>query len=88
MGGRGPHPHLGSQAEAQGVLQAACLHRACLSGACRTLPETLRTAPRKNSLMPMVSTEATFVEDGGIGELLSHPTHDTVPCLRRRFLGQ
>lgn len=87
MGGS-PTPQLGSQAEAQVVLQVACLHRACLSGACRTLPETLRTAPRTNSLMPMVSTEATFVEDGGIGEFLSHPTHDTAPCLLRRFLGQ
>lgn len=51
-------PDLVSQAEAQVVLQVACLHRACLSGACRTLPETLRIAPRKNSLMPTVGTEA------------------------------
>lgn len=81
-------PNLGSQAETQVVLQVVCLHRACLSGACRTLPGTLRTAPRKNSLMPMVSTEATFVEDGVTGEFLSHPSHDTAPCLLRRFLRQ
>lgn len=78
-------PHLGFQAETQVVLQVVCLHRACLSGACRTLPETLRTALRKNSLMPMVSTEATFVKDGGIGEFLRHPAHDTAPVSSEGF---
>lgn len=69
-------PHLVSQAEAQVVLQVVCLHRACQSGACRTLPETPRTAPRKNFLMPTVSIEAIFMEGGGYWRVpkTRHPT--------------
>lgn len=51
---------LDSQAEADVALQEACLPRACPSGACRTSPETLRTAPRRSSLMPTVSAAAAF----------------------------
>jgi hypothetical protein len=76
---------LGSQAEMLVALQAVCLHRACLSGACRTSRETLRTARRRSSLMPMVSMGSPV---GGRGAKHLLPPHDTAFCLLRRLLRQ
>lgn len=56
QGQEGAALRLDSQAEASVALQGACLPRLCPSGACRTSPETLRTALRRSSLMPTVST--------------------------------
>lgn len=58
QGREGAALRLDAQAEVGVALQGACLPRACLSGACRTSPETQRTAPRRSSLMPTVSTTA------------------------------
>ncbi|KAF3822325.1 hypothetical protein GH733_007699 [Mirounga leonina] len=58
QGREGAALRLDAPAEVGVALQGAYLPRACLSGACRTSPETQRTAPRRSSLMPTVSTTA------------------------------
>lgn len=75
---------LDSQAEADVALQGACLPRPCPSGACRTLPVTLRTALKRSSLMPMVSAVGPG-GSGGVPEKLL-PPNDTAPCPFRRLL--
>lgn len=66
-----------AQTEAHVALQGACLPRLCPSGACRTSPGTLRTAPRTSSLMPMVSTSALL----GTGGSLSSSYHPMTQSL-------
>lgn len=85
-GREGAALRLDSQAEANVALQGACLPRLCPSGACRTSPETLRTALRRSSLMPTVSTP-DLLGEGGVPEQLP-PNHDAALRPFRRFLGQ
>lgn len=86
QGWEGAACRLDSQADTDVALQGACLLRACLSGACRTLPETLRTALKRSSLTPTVSTAGPGAGGCVPGKLL--PPHDTAPCPFRRLLGQ
>lgn len=68
----GPALRRDSQAEADVALQGACLPRVCPSGACRTSPETPRTALTRNSSMPTVS-HGSPVGVGGRGCLWEAP---------------